>query len=445
MKPFPVSIAGRFLTLLFASLLILHLGSIGLYHLGLEAELDVTNEQRLAERLASVRRAIAQETPTRREELAHALSGGPLEIHWSEIASASTPSATGVDFSSLRQKVLAASPELDADNLTIRSAMALPEHASATRFLLVSMRLDDGSSVDVTATRNLEPRAGLNQIALSTTIMVLGVIAVAAVLIRQLTRSLRQLANAANGLDFNAAPSPVEETGPIEVKALTIAFNEMQQRVKRLLDERTQTLAAISHDLKTPLTRMRLRSEDIADPDLARSVEADLAEMEAMIDGTLDFLRGEVLSEAIKPLDLVPLLSTICSDLLDTGHDVELQPARPCVIRGRRLALKRALTNLIDNAVKYGNGARVTLLGLQGSAEIRIEDQGPGIPEDEMEAVLQPFYRLETSRNKETGGVGLGLSVAHTIISSHGGALRLENGPHNGLVVSVTLPRYAAP
>ena len=441
MRLVPSSIAGRFLTILFASLLVLHLGSVGLYHMGLEAELDVSNDHHLAERLASVKRAIERETPARREELAHALSGGPLEIHWSEIASPPPSDSPAIDFSSLKYKLLAAAPELDASGLSIRSAMALPEHASATRFLVVSMRLDDGSAVDVTATPNVEPRASFNQIALSTTVMVVGVIAVAAVLIRQLTRSLRLLANAADQLDLNAPPSPVEETGPMEVKALSVAFNRMQQRVKRLLDERTQALAAISHDLKTPLTRIQLRSEDISDPDLAQSVMADLAEMEAMIDGTLDFLRGEVMSEAIKSLDLVPLLSTICSDLSDTGHDVDLQAARPCVIRGRRLALKRALTNLIDNAVKYGNRACVTLSGMQGSAEIRIEDQGPGIPEEEIGAVLRPFYRLEPSRNKETGGVGLGLSVAHAIISSHGGALRLENGPEKGLIVSVTLPR----
>ena len=441
MKLFPASIAGRFLTLLFASLLVLHLGSIGLYHLGLEAELDVSNDHHLAERLASVKRAIEHEIPARREELAHTLSGGPLEIHWSETASTPPPDNSIVDFSSLKQKLLAAAPELDTSGLTIRSAMALPEHASATRFLVVSMRLDDGSSVDVTATRNVEPRASFNQIALSTTIMVLGVIAVAAILIRQLTRSLRLLADAADQLDLNAPPSPVEEAGPMEVKALSVAFNQMQQRVKRLLDERTQTLAAISHDLKTPITRMRLRSEDIDDPELELSIVADLAEMEAMIDGTLDFLRGEVLSEAIKPLNLTPLLSTICSDFADAGHEVELDATRSCVVRGRRLALKRALTNLIDNAIKYGSRARVTLSDLQNHAEIKIEDQGPGIPEEEIEAVLRPFYRLETSRNKETGGVGLGLSVAHTVIGSHGGGLRLENGRGKGLVAIVTLPR----
>ncbi len=440
MRLLPASIAGRFLTLLFASLLVLHLGSIGLYHLGLEAELDVTNEQRLAERLVSVKRAIAHEVPAKREDLAHALSGGPLEIHWSENAIDSRlPSSA--DFLSLREKLIAAAPELENDRLLIRAAAALPEHASATRFLLVSMRLDDGTWVDVTVTRNIEPRAGLHQIALSTTIMVLGVIGVAAFLIRQLTRSLRSLADAANRLDPDAAFAPVEESGPSEVRALSIAFNDMQKRVKRLVDDRTHMLAAISHDLKTPLTRMRLRSEDIADPDLARAVTADLAEMEAMIDGTLDFLRGEVISEETKALDLVPLLSSICSDLSDAGYEADLVAAHPCVVRGRRLALKRALTNLIDNAVKYGNRARVTLQASQECAEIRIEDDGSGIPEDEIEAVFRPFYRLETSRNKQTGGVGLGLSVAHTIISSHGGQLRLVNAPKNGLIALVTLPR----
>jgi two-component system OmpR family sensor kinase len=441
MKLLPASIAGRFLTLLFASLLVLHLGSIGLYHMGLEAELDVTNEQRLAERLASVKRAIAHEAPAKREDLAHALSGGPLEIHWTESDFSSQRVDASDDFSSLKRKLVAAAPELNEDGLVIRAAAALPEHASATRFLLVSMRLDDGTWVDVTATRNIEARTGLHQIALSTTVMVLGVIAVATFLIRQITHSLRTLADAANRLDPNAGSTPVEEGGPSEVRALSIAFNDMQKRVKRLVDDRTQMLAAISHDLKTPLTRMRLRSEDIADPELARAVISDLAEMEAMIDGTLDFLRGEIIAEATKPIDLMPLLSTICSDLTDAGYQVDLDATRPCVIRGRRLSLKRALTNIIENAVKYGSQARVKLLCSQDCAEVRIEDEGPGIPEEEMEAVMRPFYRLETSRNKQTGGVGLGLSVARTVIGSHGGTLRLQNGPEKGLVVSVTLRR----
>ena len=440
MKPLPASIAGRFLTLLFASLIILHLGSIGLYHLGLEAELDVTNEQRLAERLASVKRAIARELPALREELAHALSGGPLEIHWSEGRSAPERTGTTVDFASLEQKLLAAAPELAENDLSITSASPLPEHASATRFLLVSMRLHDGTWVNVTATRNIEPQTGLHNVALSTTVMVLGVIAVAAFLIRQLTRSLSSLVDAADRLDPNAGGTSVEEAGPSEVKALGIAFNEMQRRVKRLVDDRTQTLAAISHDLKTPLTRLRLRSEDISDADLVRAMTADIAEMEAMLDSTLAFLRGDQIDEEKKPIDLSSLLETITSDLTDLGYDVSLNLASSVVARGRHLALKRALWNLAENAVKYGGRARLSLDERNDRAVITIEDDGPGIPDSEKEAIFRPFYRIDDSRNREMGGVGLGLTVASSIIQSHGGELTLENRAGGGLNTTVALP-----
>jgi signal transduction histidine kinase len=440
MRLLPSTIAGRFLTLLFASIFVLHLGSIGLYHLALKEELDVTNDQRLAERLASVKRAIGREIPTRREELAHALSGGPLEIHWSE--GESPPARTGMPagLSPLKEKLIAAAAELAENDLAIAVAAPLPEHVSATRFLLVSMRLDDGSWVEVTATRNIEPRTGFMQIALSTTVMVLGVVAVAAFFIRQLTRSLRSLADAANRLDLNGGASPVEEAGPSEVKALSIAFNDMQLRVKRLVDDRTQTLAAISHDLKTPITRMRLRSEEISDHELVRAIAADLTDMEAMLDSTLAFLRGDRLSEEKKPIDLGSLLETITTDLTDLGHDVTLVETVPVVVRGRHLALKRAFWNLTENAVKYGGCARVTLRSKPGGAVVLIDDDGPGIPEAENEAVLRPFYRIDDSRNRETGGVGLGLTVAHSIIKSHGGELVLSNRKDGGLSVTVTLP-----
>lgn len=440
MKFLPASIAGRFLTLLFASIFILHLGSIGLYHWGLEAELDVTNETRLAERLTSVKRAIAQEAPAKREELAHALSGGPLEIHWSEKNSAPEGVGTTADFSGLKQKLLLVAPELAENGLSITAVSPLPEHASATRFLLVSMRLGDASWVNVTVTRKIDPQTGFQSVALSTTVMVLGVIGVAAFLIRQLTRSLRSLVEAANRLDLSTGGTPVEQTGPSEVRALSTAFNDMQRRVKRLVDDRTQTLAAISHDLKTPLTRLRLRSEDIADADLVRAMTADIAEMESMLDSTLAFLRGDQIDEDTKSIDLGSLLDTITSDLTDLGNDVTLVCASPVVARGRHLALKRALWNLAENAVKYGRRARLSL-GKRGAlAVIMIDDDGPGIPDSEKEAVFQPFYRIDDSRNREMGGAGLGLTVASCIIQSHGGQLLLENRVGGGLSITVTLP-----
>lgn len=440
MKFLPDTIAGRVLTLLLASLIVFHVGSIGLYHIGLEAELDVTNEQRLAERLASVKRAIAHVPPTDREELAHSLSGGPLEIHWSENQVKPQPIKAAIDFSSLEGKILAAAPELSSDGISISAASALPEHATATRYLLVSMRLEDKTWVNVTVTSNLEPQTGLRQIALSTTLMVAGVIAFAAFFLRSLTRSLSSLATAADRLVPDGEPTPVEETGPAEVRTLAIAFNEMQKRVKRLVDDRTQTLAAISHDLKTPLTRLRLRTEDIADRELVRSVTADLAEMEAMLDSTLAFLRGDQLGEEQKPIDLAPLLETICTDLADAGRDIKLADTTPAIVRGRHLSLKRAISNLIENAVKYGERARVALKMLKDHAEIIIDDDGPGIPDAQKETVFRPFYRLEDSRNRDTGGVGLGLTVARSIIRSHSGEVTLANREGGGLRVIVNLP-----
>jgi len=439
MRLLPASIAGRFLTLLFASILILHLGSIGLYHLGLEAELDVTNEQRLAERLVSVKRAIAHEALEKREDLAHALSGGPLEIHWSDKAEV-PPAGVDGERTSLKEKLLAADPSLSPSDITIGAAAALPDHASATKFLLVSMRLSDSTWVDVTATRNIEPRTSLTQIAFSTTIMVLGVLTVAAFLIRQITRSLRGLADAAEHLDPHAESTPVDVGGSSEVRALAVAFNEMQQRVKRLLDDRTQTLAAISHDLKTPITRLRLRSEDIGDAELARSVISDLAEMQAMLDSTLAFLRGDQVAEPKKDIDLGSLLETISTDLSDLGHEVTFSQGIGVAVPGRHLALKRALWNIAENAVKYGLRANITLSAFGTDAVVTIDDEGPGIPDVEKEAVLRPFYRIDDSRNRETGGVGLGLAVAHSIIRSHAGDLRFSDRPGGGLRVTVVLP-----
>jgi signal transduction histidine kinase len=162
--------------------------------------------------------------------------------------------------------------------------------------------------------------------------------------------------------------------------------------------------------------------------------------MEAMLDSTLAFLRGDQLAEEKKPIDLGSLLETITTDLTDLGHDVTLVATAPVVVRGRHLALKRAFWNLTENAVKYGGRARVTLQPKSGSAVVSIDDDGPGIPEDENEAVLRPFYRIDNSRNRETGGVGLGLTVAHSIIKSHDGELALSNRNDGGLSVTVILP-----
>lgn len=441
MKLLPPSISGRILALLFAGLIVLHLSGISIYHLGLKAELDVTNDQHLAEQMASVKRAIAREPPATREDLAHALSGAPLEIHWNETQTAPPPGAS-TNFHSLKQRLLSIAPELKEEDVSIRAAATLPEHATATRRLLVSIRLDDGSWANITATRNTEPEAGLNKVALSTTVMALGVTAAAAFLIRHLTRTLRLLADAANRLDQDGEPMPVVETGPSEVRALGMAFNNMVKRVQHLVDDRTQMLAAISHDLRTPLTRLRLHTEDIADPGLARAVTTDLAEMETTLDSALALLRGDRLDEETKPIDLCSLLETISTDLADLGHDVTLtRTAAVVVVRGGHLALKRAFRNLVENFIKCGIRARITVEGRADGAVIFIDDDGPSILQAKKETAFRPFYRIDDSRNREMGGVGLGLTVARSIIQSHGGELTITNRDLGGLRATVRLPK----
>ncbi len=283
----------------------------------------------------------------------------------------------------------------------------------------------------------------------------LGMTAAAALLIvwatRRLTRPVRDLARAAEALgrDVNAPPMP--EDGPTEVATAAHAFNTMAERIRRFVGDRTQLLAAIGHDLRTPITRLRLRAEFLDDDEQRRRTLADLAEMEAMINATLAFARDDAAAEPSVPLDLAALCRTVLDEAADARPEVDEAavsyhgPER-LTVRGRPIALKRALANLVGNALTYGGAARLRLdaprsaIGAAGAVRLAVEDEGPGVPEESREAVFQPFRRLETSRNRETGGTGLGLTIARNILRAHGGDVTLENLPGRGLRALATLP-----
>jgi signal transduction histidine kinase len=262
---------------------------------------------------------------------------------------------------------------------------------------------------------------------------------------RRITAPLARFAAAAERLGTDPDAPPLPETGPREIRDATHAFNRMQTRLKRYVDDRMQMLAAISHDLRTPLTRLRLRVELIEDPETARKVRSDIAEMEAMVDATLTFAREDAQPEARTRVDLAALLQTVCDDLSDTGNPVALGDATRCAVACRPGAMRRALGNVIENAVKYGGRADVRLAVESGHAIVTIDDDGPGIPADELEQVFAPFYRLERSRSRDTGGVGLGLAVAKTIIHAHGGEIQLINRDSGGLRARVSLPLDVPP
>lgn len=267
---------------------------------------------------------------------------------------------------------------------------------------------------------------------------------------QRLIAPVTTLANAAEALGRDVHTAALPENGPSEIRRAAIAFNTMALRIRRFVTDRTLMLTAIGHDLRTPITRLKLRAEFIDDDELRNKVLADLDEMEAMVAATLAFGRDSASAEPIVSLDLRALLQTIMDEAAESlpnkADDLFYEPPNiPVRIKARSVALKRALNNLILNALKYGGSAHVTLMPATGPGEkgnavkIMIEDNGPGLPESELERVFEPFVRIESSRNRETGGSGLGLSIARTILHGQGGNVRLENRPSGGLSVIVTL------
>jgi signal transduction histidine kinase len=262
--------------------------------------------------------------------------------------------------------------------------------------------------------------------------------------VRRLIRPVGALADAADRLGRNVNADPLPEKGPAEVVVAARAFNTMAERIRRFVADRTQMLAAVGHDLKTPITRLKLRAEFLEDEEQRRKMLADLDEMEAMIAATLTFARDDAATEPSVPVDLAALCRTVLDEAADAAPEAEpaIGYAGPEHLTAtlRPMALKRALANLVGNALLYGGAARLTLGAADGLLSIAIEDDGPGVPAHELETVFQPFRRLESSRNRETGGTGLGLPIARNIFRAHGGDVVLRNRPKGGLTALATLP-----
>ena len=225
------------------------------------------------------------------------------------------------------------------------------------------------------------------------------------------------------------------------VRRVIAAFNRMQERVRRYLVERGRMLSAISHDLKTPLTRLRLRAEMLQDAEVRAKMLRDLDEMQTMVAATLDFFAAVGSDRQRQPVDVAALIDSVCEDRRDSGQALSVRGAPLAPYRADPQALRRCLENLIENAVRYGGGAEVEIADSAERLTIGIRDRGPGIPESELERVFEPFYRLEGSRNMASGGTGLGLSIARNIARWHGGDVVLENAPGGGLIAAIVLPR----
>jgi signal transduction histidine kinase len=306
--------------------------------------------------------------------------------------------------------------------------------------LLISARLQDGRWLNV----GMGVTPSLGRWALPTLIsMVLtggSICLIVVFMLQRITRPLKQLTEVAEQVGRGESITPMSEEGPVDIRQTIRAFNRMYERLQRFVQDRTRMLAAISHDLRSPITSLRLQVELMKDHDARGKMLETLEDMQRMAEATLAFARDEASTEVSRSVDLNALIDSLCQDLADMGMEVKFESAKKTPYTCRPTSLRRAIRNVIENAVNYGGRADITLRQEDTEFQITIQDAGPGIPEQDFERVFQPFVRLEASRNKQTGGIGLGMAIARSIVRKHGGDISLANTQGSGLTVTIHLP-----
>lgn len=368
-----------------------------------------------------------------------------------------------------RQRFSLAPPPPDVRTLPDRFALvqavkrALPEH-DVTLYalpqrgdershqhgrLLAFVRLSDGAPLSIRLQsppiapdgRSASAPTSPGRMFAALVALIAGVSLLAWIAVRIATRPLSRLADAARALGEDPNRAALDTRGPTEVALAATAFNNMQQRIREHVGERTRILGAITHDLQTPITRLRLRAEQIDDETLRSRIQSDLDAMQALVREGLDFARSLDASSTPQAVDLNAVLELLVEDARDMGWQVTCsgRSASPCL--AQLTALRRSLWNLVENGVKFGGRVDIDVADTPNTVTIRIRDYGPGLPDVEIEKVFEPFYRAESSRSRETGGTGLGLAIARNLLRAQGGEVKLENLPAGGLVAEVRLPR----
>src|SRR5271166_1306147 len=446
----PRSLAARTALVLLLGLALVQVAGLTIHALDRLDVQRLSQARDLAVRAVGLYRTMALTDPPQRATVLAELHRGP------ELTAALSPSPPDVDMPEMplpEQRLLRVNMNivpLGGPNLRWRELVVYGGHF--WHRVVIGMRLPDGEWLNVTA--QLEPlRPWHSPTFLGAFVLMTAVAGVLTLwAVRRLTAPVATLAEAAEALgrDVNAPPLP--ENGPTEVAVAAVAFNTMAARIRRFVQDRTELLTAIGHDLRTPITRLKLRAEFVEDDEQRGKILADLEELEAMVSATLAFGRDARTTEPVASLDLAELLRTVLDETGDARPDAasKLGYEGPphLTVRARPLALKRALANLVSNAVAYGGSAWVRLLPPRdGTVMIEVADDGPGIPAGELERMFEPFHRGEPSRNRETGGVGLGLPIARNILRAHGGDVTLANRPRasagagsGGVKATVILP-----
>ncbi|MGC4250448.1 MAG: ATP-binding protein [Sphingobium sp.] len=387
--------------------------------------------RRLAEHLIIARKLLDEQPAEARRPLAVQLTTDRYDIHWTPASPPPPPLAPELE--RMRRQIVAWEPSLEKSRLWLR--LTSPGRVSEINGGLL---LSDGSwlyfGMHHTGSK-WEFTIGRVGLAI---IPVLALLIVGGLLIRRTLAPLRELTRATERIGLSDEII-VEEGGGSDVRDLIRAFNAMQKRIHRLITERTETLAAVGHDLRTPLARLQLRLENVSAGEAREAMEDDLAEMRGMIESLLAFLGGEKNGEPPERADLAVMLATIADAFQDQGRDVTYEGPDHLDLEARPLSLRRAIGNLVENALHYGQRARIALSRQDGDVLIRVDDDGPGIPSDRLEDVLKPFARLDEARQRNTRGLGLGLAIVANAVEREGGELSLINRPEGGLRAEIRL------
>jgi signal transduction histidine kinase len=432
----PKGLMGRVIAVILTALVLEFMGSVLIHDQVDRFTLREDHARRVAELLVVGKRLLAAAPPSERQGILDSLSTEHLKVELRPTpAIPSSDADPGLD--RMRLQIVEWEPSLR--NNSLRLGAAEPTNPGGARDLVGALRLEDGAWLHFWSRNTFGHWPQLYRTLITATILAAGVLLAAAMLVHTIGAPLRALAQAADSVGHGRSVTVLEK-GPKDLSAVARAFNAMQARISRLIADRTQALAAVGHDLRTPLARMRLRTGLMKDDDTREAMESDILEMEAMLDSVLTYLRGEGDGEDPRSLDFAALVATLAEANTDVGRNVSYEGPDHLVLKTRPLSMKRAIGNLVENGLRHGTRVRLQLADLGDHARLRVEDDGPGIPEAELEHVLAPFFRLDDARQRDTGGLGLGLAIVSNAVEREAGSLALSNLPRGGLRAEIRLP-----
>ncbi|HEX8124166.1 MAG TPA: ATP-binding protein [Allosphingosinicella sp.] len=447
---FPSSLLGQMLLLIGAALLVAQAVNFA-FILNERQKLSLArNEGPAIGRFTQAAAVLAATRPEARAALLSAHRMGPAAVYRvvprSAIDREGRIRDAGIEArlaASLKEAGVPARAVRAAAPMAVASLHAPPGHGhhEARRVLMLAAQLDDGRWLDARLDAPSADRWLIHRLVLATFMLFVLVFGAAWWIARRLARPLRDLTRAAEAFRGHAPAEAVAPRGPSDLRRAVEAFNAMNRRTLALLDEKDRMLGAIGHDLRTPLASLRIRAENMGPKEERERLAATVEEMAATLEDILTLARTGRAREPVRRVDLAALADAVVEEFRELGLAAELRPSPRAVLAVQPNLLRRALRNLVDNALAYGGGAQVTVEERAEDIAIRVEDEGPGIPADRLEDVIEPFRRIDSSRNRESGGAGLGLAIANAVAQAHRGRLDLTNREEGGFRASLILPK----